>query len=956
MRIPAATYRLQFTPDFGFNQARAIVAYLAQLGISDIYASPIFAARSGSQHGYDVVDQNRLNPELGTPAEFEALIDEVQKQGLGWLQDIVPNHMAFSNQNPYLMDALEHGPSSAYSDTFDIDWTSFHEALKGRVLAPMLGSDYKECLAGGELQLGYGENGLTVNYYSLQLPICLGAYADFFEYDLAELEKQIGDRDRYAEFTGLLKAIETKVLPLSGEARSLAAKDIKQQLWKLVESVEKIQAFVEKNLATFNGVAGEAESFARLDSLLEKQFYRLSHWKVASEMLNYRRFFTVNELICLNAQHPHVFDQTHGLIRQLVKEGKITGLRVDHIDGLYDPLKYLKQLTEETGSVYTLVEKILEAVEKLPDDWPIQGTSGYEFLTYVNRVFCQAESKAAFSELYERFTGLEDSYEPLFLEKKRLLAESELVGDIDNLAHLLVQVAEQMAEQMAERLSDESLRLALKEIMIAFPVYRSYISEDGRSEKDKHYIQEAIATVRATIRATVQASKKGAEEESNFSEALAFIENVLLLEDIESLSDEARSHRLHFIMRMQQFTGPLMAKGIEDTLFYVYNRFTGLNEVGGAPGEFGLSVQDFHAYNQYQQAHWPNNLNASSTHDTKRSEDVRSRLSVLSELPKEWKAQVTAWQEMNADKKQTDQPQPIPTANDEYFLYQTLVGAYPFDEAEFESFKTRVQAYVLKAGREAKVNTNWTNINEAYETGYADFIETLLDSAQENAFLESLRSFQTDVKKYGVYNSLSQLLIKIASPGVPDFYQGSELWDLSLVDPDNRRPVDYEKRSQLLADMQTQWQSDPAALVQALLNSLEDGGWEDGRLKLFLAYRGLAARQKFAALFTKGDYMPLKVMGTHADRVIAFARQWEEKMVVAIAPRFFTGLVSSEALPVGTDVWGDTAIELPAAQQFSWTNLLTDSPVEMELPVLVGSLCKQLPIALLAGEQIAKSK
>ena len=947
MRIPAATYRLQFTPDFGFNQAKEIVAYLAQLGISDIYASPIFAARSGSQHGYDVVDQNRLNPELGTPAEFEALVDEVQKQGLGWLQDIVPNHMAFSNQNPYLMDALEHGPSSAYSDTFDIDWTSFHKELEGRVLAPMLGSNYLECLAGGELQLGYGADGLAVHYYSLQLPICLGTYADFFEYDLFELEKQIGDRDRYAEFTGLLKAIETEVLPLSGEARSRAATDVKQQLWTLVESVEEIHGFVEKTLATFNGVAGDAESFSLLDSLLEKQFYRLSHWKVASEMLNYRRFFTVNELICLNAQHPHVFDQTHELIRRLVQEGKMTGLRVDHIDGLYDPLKYLERLTEETGSVYTLVEKILEAVEKLPDDWPIQGTSGYEFLTYVNRVFCQSESEAAFSELYESFTGLEDNYERLFLEKKRLLAESELVGDIDNLAHLLVQVA----EQMGERLPDESLRLALKEIMIAFPVYRSYINEDGRSEKDEHYIQEAIATVKATVQ-----SEKGAEKGSDFSEALAFIEKVLLLEDRESLSDEARSHRLHFIMRMQQFTGPLMAKGIEDTLFYVYNRFTGLNEVGGAPGEFGLSVQDFHTYNQYQQAHWPQNLNASSTHDTKRSEDVRSRLSVLSELPEKWKAQVIAWQEMNVDKKRTDQPQPIPTANDEYFLYQTLVGAYPFDEAEFPGFKERVQAYVLKAGREAKVNTNWTKINEAYETGYANFIEALLNSAQENAFLESLRSFQTEVKKYGVYNSLSQLLIKIASPGVPDFYQGSELWDLSLVDPDNRRPVDYEKRSQLLADMQTQWQSDPAALVQALLNSLEDGGWEDGRLKLFLAYRGLAARQKFAALFTKGDYMPLKVMGTHADRVIAFARQWEEKMVVAIAPRFFAGLVSSEVLPVGTDVWGDTAIELPAAQQFNWTNLLTDSPVEMGLPVLVGSLCKQLPIALLAGEQIAKSK
>ncbi len=950
MRIPAATYRLQFTPDFGFNQARAIVAYLAQLGISDIYASPVFAARSGSQHGYDVVDQNRLNPELGTPAEFEALMDEVQKHGMGWLQDIVPNHMAFSNQNPYLMDALEHGPSSAYSDTFDIDWTSFHADLNGRVLAPMLGSDYRECLTGGELQLGYGANGLTVNYYSLQLPICLGAYADFFAHDLFELEKAIGqeagDRDRYAEFTGLLKAIETEVLPLAGEARSQAAIEIKQQLWALFEASDEIRAFVEKNLVTFNGVAGNDKSFSLLDSLLKQQFYQLSHWKVASEKLNYRRFFTVNELICLNAQHPYVFDQTHGLIQRLVKEGKMTGLRVDHIDGLYDPLKYLSQLTEKTGHVYTLVEKILEAVEKLPNDWPIQGTSGYEFLTYVNRVFCQPESEVAFSKLCEKFTGLEDNYEQLFLEKKRLLAESELVGDIDNLAHLLVQVAELMGESH----SGECLRLALKEIMIAFPVYRSYISEkEGsekeRSEKDECYIQAAIATVREND------SEKGA----GFLESLAFIENVLLLENVEELSDEVRSQRLHFIMRMQQFTGPLMAKGIEDTLFYVYNRFTGLNEVGGAPGEFGLSVQDFHAYNQYQQAHWPQNLNASSTHDTKRSEDVRSRLSVLSELPEKWKAQVMAWQEMNAGKKQASQSQPIPTANDEYFLYQTLVGAYPFDEAEFSSFKERVQAYVLKAGREAKVNTNWTSINEAYEKGYADFIDALLDSSsesgQENAFLESLRRFQTDVKKYGVYNALSQLLIKIASPGVPDFYQGSELWDLSLVDPDNRRPVDYDKRSQLLADIHSQWQSDPAALVQDLLH-----GWEDGRLKLFLAYRGLGARQKFSTLFVKGDYMPLKVMGTHADRVIAFARHWEGQVVVAIAPRFFTGLVSSAAVPIGTEVWGDTAVELPAAQQFAWTNLLTNRSVEMRLPVLVGSLCEQLPIALLVGEQTAENK
>ncbi len=920
MRIPSATYRLQFTPDFGFAQAKEIVGYLAQLGISDIYASPIFAARSGSQHGYDVVDQNRLNPELGTELDYESLVEEAQKHGLGWLQDIVPNHMAFSQQNPYLMDALEHGPGSDYSDTFDIDWTSYHDELDGRVLAPMLGADYRQCLEGGELQLSFAEDGLKVNYYSLQLPICLSSYADFFEHKGADVG------EKRSELTQLLQAIETSVLPLAGQQRSKTADEVKQQLWSLAESSADLKRFIEKTLAEFNGGAG---GFALLDSLLDKQFYRFAHWKVALEMLNYRRFFTVNELICLNAQHPYVFDQTHGLIQRLVKEGKITGLRIDHIDGLYDPLTYLRRLKEETGDVYTIVEKILEADEKLPDNWPIQGTSGYDFLTCANRVFCQQESRQAFSELYQQFTGLDDNYEQLFLDKKRLLAESELVGDIDNLVHLLVPVARLMGEQ----LTPENLRLALKEIMIAFPVYRSYLSAEGRSEKDEHYIAEAIATV------TSHSPKTGAD----FFEALAFIEKVLLLDDIESLSDEARTARLHFIMRMQQFTGPLTAKGIEDTLFYVYNRFTGLNEVGGVPGEFGLSLQDFHAYNQYQQSHWPHNLNASSTHDTKRSEDVRSRLNVLSELPEARKTQVIEWREMHADKKRVDQ-RSIPTPNDEYFLYQTLVGAYPFDESEFSEFRDRVQAYVLKAGREAKENTNWTAINEAYEKGYADFIDTLLDDTKDNVFLESLRSFQLQVKKYGVYNSLSHLLVKIASPGIPDFYQGSELWDLSLVDPDNRRPVDYQKRAKLLEGIKSQWEQDPAALVKDVVDS-----WEDGRIKLFLAFRGLNARRTFANLFSDGDYISLRVTGAHAERVIAFERRKGNKRVVAIAPRLFTNVAPLEALPVGTAVWKDTEVEIESLSGGNWKNLLTDEQIEGDEKLLVGDTCNQLPLALLSS-------
>ena len=587
------------------------------------------------------------------------------------------------------------------------------------------------------------------------------------------------------------------------------------------------------------------------------------------------------------------------------------------------------------GDAYIVVEKILEADETLPNNWPIQGTSGYEFLTCVNRVFCQAESKDAFGRLYKQFAEVGDNYEQLFLNKKRLLAESELVGDIDNLAHLLVGVAEQMGESS----SAKTLRLVLKEIMIAFPVYRSYVSKEGRSENDAHYTREALTTVK----------DRSPGKTADFLAALTFVEKVLL-EDLESLSEEKRSskggallsQRLHFIMRMQQFTGPLTAKGIEDTLFYVYNRFTSLNEVGGAPGEFALPLADFHAYNQHQQVHWPHNLNASSTHDTKRSEDVRSRLNVLSEMPEVWEKQVNAWKEMNADKKQAN----IPTPNDEYFLYQTLVGAYPFDEAELPEFKERIQAYVLKAGREAKENTNWTDINGAYESGYAYFIEALLTRGQGNLFLDSLQSFQSQIKQYGVYNSLSQLLLKIASPGIPDFYQGSELLDLSLVDPDNRRPVDYDERAQLLKAMQVAWGSDPAALVKDVM-----ANWVDGRIKLFLAFRGLAARKALSNVFSEGRYLPLAVKGKHAERVIAFARLREERCAIAIIPRFFSRLVDANSQPCGAEAWVDTTVTLPVELAGrSWQNWLTNSTLLGTEQLLVGDVLAQFPVGLLSAE------
>lgn len=933
MRIPVATYRLQFTPTFGFKQAKEIVEYLSQLGISDIYASPIFKARSGSQHGYDVVDPHQLNPELGSREDFESLMAAVKAHGMGWLQDIVPNHMAFDSQNAYLMDALEYGPQSDYGETFDIDWASDWNGLGGKAIAPMLGSPYKTCLHNGEIQLSYDANGLRANYYGLSLPINLVGYVDFFSHDLSALQNQLGnDSALFSQLSELLNKLKK---PRSAEEQQPLA-SVKQQLSEWFDANNELQSFVQKTLAAFNGQAGQPDSFALLDQLLSHQFYQMAHWKVASEKLNYRRFFTVNELICLNAQKPKVFEQTHSLIRQLVKEGKFTGLRVDHIDGLYDPLAYAERLVEATDDTYIVVEKILEADEKLPDDWPLQGTSGYEFLTCVNRVFCQGESKPVLDRFYRQFTGIESRYDRLFFEKKRLLAETELVGDIDNLAQTLLTVFEAMGEQS---LTPESLRDALKELMIAFPVYRSYISEQGRSEADVHYICEAVGQVKAGL-------DEQTAQSSDFLAALAFLEKVLLLDET-TLSPAVKALRLQFIMRFQQFTGPLTAKGIEDTLFYVYNRFVGLNEVGGVPGEFALSLEDFHAYNQYQQAHWPHNLNASSTHDTKRSEDVRSRLSILSEIPEIWTQQVTTWRGMNADKKKASEKQTVPDRNDEYFLYQTLVGAYPFDEREMTEFCDRIKEYVIKASREAKVNTSWTASNETYEKGFTDFIDALLAPDDDNSFLASLRTFQNRIRKCGTYNALSQLLIKLTAPGVPDFYQGSELWDLSLVDPDNRRPVDYAKRANALSSIKEQWQQDPAASVRSLLEN-----WDNGQLKLFFVMRGLATRQAFSHVFENGAYVPLSVTGIHANKVIAFARTLDTQTVITVAPRFLFDLTKDDELPCGSSVWGDTAIQLPNADRAAWTNTLTGDSTDPKEKLLVGDIFRSLPAALLSCKSV----
>ncbi|MDB9527827.1 malto-oligosyltrehalose synthase [Oscillatoria sp. CS-180] len=929
MRIPTATYRIQFNPDFGFKAAQNIVEYLKALGVSDLYASPVFKARAGSTHGYDVVDPTQLNPELGGKAAFEPLMDTLHHHEMGWLQDIVPNHMAYDGQNRYLMDVLMYGPDSEYFNYFDIEWDRLEEH-QGKVLAPMLGDFYDRCLERGEIQLSYDESGLSVNYYSLQFPVRIETYGRFLSYHLERLAQQLGEQDRtYIKISGILYLVKNAIADLTGQAYREQVQFAKDLLWDVYQESEDVREFFNQNLASFNGTAEEPESFNLLDDLLSEQFYRLAFWKVGAEELNYRRFFTVNELICVRVDDEEVFDQSHDLICRLIHEGRFNGVRIDHIDGLYDPTTYLCRLRDRLGDVYIVVEKILELEERLPEDWPIQGTSGYESLNHINGVFCQQASQEEFTRLYRQLTDQTQAYEDLVTEKKRLIAETNLVGDIDNLAHFLKRVCQQY--RYGRDLTLYGLRTAIEEVLIAFPIYCTYVNQGKTSKRDVEYIRSAIESARRRIPQLVN--------------ELNLLEKFLLLEYEDSLTEGERSQWLRFVMRLQQFTGPIMAKGVEDTLFYGYNRFISLNEVGGSPGQFGISLRRFHNFNQHRQGQWPHAMNATSTHDTKRSEDVRARLNVLSELPSEWEAAVGIWRSLNSGYKKVLRDRVVPDANDEYFLYQTLVGAFPFSEEELPSFTDRIADYVVKAVREAKVHTAWLRPDTDYEDSFVAFARAILTPGDKNLFLEKFREFQNRIADYGIYNSLSQVLLKLALPGVPDIYQGQELWDFSLVDPDNRRPVDYDLRGYWLHEMCQQAESDRDGLLKNLLDYRSDG-----RIKLWVTHRCLAARQTYADLFQQGDYQPLMARGDAEDHIIAFARQNGRQWLVAIAPRFLTNLIQPGEHPIGS-IWDELTLDFPNKHDVSWYDWIGGQSFDSPEAIEVSKLLAKFPMALLIGEE-----
>lgn len=929
MRIPVSTYRIQFNPNFDFEATKKIVPYLQELGISDIYASPIFKARSGSSHGYDVVDPNQINPELGSPEAFEELMEEIQSRDMGWVQDIVPNHMAYDSENKLLMDILEHGPDSEYFDYFEIDWDQMYDDLRGRVLAPLLGDFYGNCLENGQLKLSYDDAGLSVSYYDLKFPLRIESYATLISYKIGALSQTLGNRHPdVIKLLGVLYILKNIPTETSSQQRRNQAEFVRGLLWELYQDNPEIKNFIDENIDFFNGEEGKTESFNLMDRLLSDQFYRLSFWKVGAEELNYRRFFTVNELICVRVEDYKVFQRTHDLIGQLVQSGQFTGLRIDHIDGLYNPIQYLRWLREKTGDIYIVVEKILELDEKLPPNWPIQGTSGYDFLNYVNGLFCQSQNEQKFDDIYVRMTGLTATYSDLLVEKKRLIADKNLAGDADNLAGLLKRVCGQY--RYGRDFTLAGLKTAIMEFLVRFPVYRTYINQEGVNEDDRAYVRQAIREAKGKL--------------PELLNELNLIEKFLFLDYDEFLSEENQQLWLRFVMKLQQFSGPLTAKGIEDTLFYVYHRFLALNEVGGNPQHFGISLDKFHKYNQYRLGSWSHAMNATATHDTKRGEDVRARLNVISELPDEWEEKVKTWSELNRHHKMKIDAKLSPDRNDEYFLYQTLVGSFPFFEEEYEEYVERVKQYVVKAVREAKVHTAWLRPDTDYEDGFINFVEQILDFSEENQFLADFQPFQEKIAFYGMFNSLSQTLLKLVSPGLPDIYQGTELWDLSLVDPDNRRPVDFEGRLSFLQEIKRRCRTGIQNLIEDLMATCEDG-----RLKLFLIARVLEARQQYLNVFQTGTYKPVTVAGQYSDRVIAFARSDGKNTAIAIVPRFLTGVIQPPQFPLG-EVWGDTAIELPQGSGSSWHEVIADGTISGGDKIAIGQILQHFPVALLIDQ------
>ncbi|MDK2745423.1 MAG: malto-oligosyltrehalose synthase [Nitrospira sp. BO4] len=905
-----ATYRLQLNGEFGFRHARSVTSYLNDLGITHCYSSSLLAAVPGSTHGYDIIDPSRLNPELGTEEDFRNWSVDLRALGMGLILDVVPNHMGIAQAlNRRWYDVLENGPTSRHARVFDIDWHPLKKELKNKVLLPILPDQYGKVLEREHITLAYDDEHLVVRCGACRLPLAPRTWGKVLAYRLDQWVQEHSQTD-HGEAVMELQSILTAIRNLPGiddtsepklEERERETGVIRKRLATLMRDSPVVTAFVGENIRLFNGTRGIPQSFDLLDELLNEQAYRLASWEVASEEINYRRFFDINELAAIRMEEASVFHDSHQMVFQLLRDGIVVGLRIDHVDGLYDPQVYLEQLQSwarrEWGHeathlpLFIVVEKILANDETLSEAWPVEGTTGYEFLNTINGLFINQAHERAFTDLYHRMTGQRQSYAEMAYGAKQLIMRASMASEVNVLGHQLNVISER--DRGSRDFTLNSLTNAIREIIASFPVYRTYVREGAQpvSERDRVCIQKAVA--HAKRRNPVSGS-----------EVFDFIRELLLKQHDLCVRDSDEVTR--FIMKFQQATSPVTAKGIEDTAFYRYNRFLSLNEVGGEPQQFGLSPDHFHRRMTERHARWPKALSATATHDTKRGEDARARLNVLSEIPDQWKAKVNRWAKWNARHRIEVDGEAVPDANDEYLFYQTCMGVWPpgeMTEHEHGDLCRRIEQYMEKATREAKVHTSWVNPNKAYEEGVRRFVQTVLSPGHTNKFLPDFLGFKEQVTRAGFINSLAQTTIKLAAPGTPDFYQGSELWDWNLVDPDNRRPVDYALRGKLLEELHAiRFRNDRAELVRGLMDHANDG-----RIKLYLILMGLHCRRIHLEVFVHGRYVPLESEGPAANHLVAFVRHHGMKMVMAVVPRLNSMRLAESA----DSVWGETCIVMP---------------------------------------------
>ncbi len=909
---PSATYRLQFHKDFTFADATAALPYIKALGVSHVYASPILKARPGSTHGYDTVDPTQINPELGGLEGFERFAAAIEAAGMGLLLDIVPNHMGVGGaDNPWWLAVLEWGELSPLADTFDIDWERL--GAHGKLVAPFLGAQYGEVLEKGDLKLSFdrAEGSFSVNHYEHRFPICPLTYPDILDRAVAVDASEGGEG-----IDGLLRVGE--------ELRALAqepphrqhdvvapSERLKRRLAVLARRDSVMEA-IAGAVAVFNGTPGLPESFGTLHRLLERQAYRLSFWRVAASDVNYRRFFDIDGLAGVRIEKDAVFERTHKLIFDLVRRGLVQGLRIDHIDGLADPKAYAAALQRAIGpDFYVVAEKILEPGEALRP-WPLSGTTGYEMLNFLDGVFVDGANEERFDRLYRETTGFAQDYEGALLAAKRQVLLESFSSELESLVSDMKRIAD--ANRLTRDYNVNAIRVALGDLICAFPVYRTYITPRTLEGADRILLGDVLTHAKAIT----------ALPDSSVHD---FLGSVLLGTVPMGRPGRASTGLVNrFRRRFQQLTGPVMAKSLEDTLFYRYVRFLALNEVGGEPSRFGIAPADFHAENVARARDWPQALTTTATHDTKRGEDARARLLALSEAPDLWARALAIW---------ADEAKGVtaPDANDQYLFLQALLGVWPVELLERDdpgvlaALRERLKAYVPKALREAKRHSKWIAPNEAYERATTDLLDRLLTDG--SPFLARIRPIMRDLAKRGMLISLTRTVLKCTVPGVPDLYQGTALWDFSLVDPDNRRPVDYAERSAMLEGGES---------LAALLDT-----WQTGGIKLRLAAALLRERRDHASFYAKADYAPLTVTGPLADKVIAFSRRHREETLVVVVPRLSGNDSETALIPTGA-FWGGTAVDVPAGR---WRDVFEGGTLDSTGSVAAGGLLASLPFAVL---------